>query len=140
MTCCPAQVDLLRLSVQEDLSCPGSLVLAVLSRLSCPGRLSWLSCPDCPAPRSCHETSCPPPRPYYPRAMFSPSCPVLVVLFCLSCPACRVLSALSGCPTLAVLCWLSCHRTVFHPVVVSRLFCLRCYFLAALSSPMSWLS
>jgi hypothetical protein len=93
------------LAVLFRLSCPSGDGLAVLSWLSlsclslsyfhCPGCLSWLLYPDCPALRS------------------SSDCPVLAVLSWLSSPGCPVLAVLSwlsypGCPFLAVLSWLSC--------------------------------
>ncbi len=137
---CPAQVDpSMSLSVQEDMSCPGCLVLAVLSRLSCPGCLSWLSCPDCPGPRSCHEISCPPPALSLRHVLTilpCPSCTVLAVLSCLSSPFCLVWLYYPGCLVLAILS----QYSIPVPVVFSRLFCLCCYFLAVLSSLMSWQS
>jgi hypothetical protein len=96
------------------LSCSGSLVLCFLS---------WMYCSDCLFWRSC------------------PGCPVLAIVFRLSCPGYRVLAVLSwpfcpGCPIPAVLCQLSCPSNLFHgspdTAVLALLSCPDCPLCSAL--------
>ncbi len=125
-------------------SCFGSLVLAVLSWSSCPDRavlavlsccmfclsrsahlvlawlavLLWLSCPVILFWQSCSVY----PVPILPiiLCLSSSHCPVLLGPFCLSHPACLVLSELSylGCPTRGVLSWPFCLCSDYRDLAV----------------------
>lgn len=136
-------------AVSPDLSrltCPCPPVQAILSRLPCPEcpftivlLLSWVSCPgfdvpvtlvltwfSCPAYLGCFvRGSCPVPA-VLPR-LFSPSCPVYVVMSWPSFPLFPVLDVPSRPCSPAFLSWLPCPGS---PVFLS---CTCCHALTILS-------
>jgi hypothetical protein len=136
---CPGRVFQGNLSVrlvktdQSRLCCPSRLVLDVLSRLSCHGRLKTVLLPPVLSVLSLLSSSGRPVLSFLSQ-LYYPDCPLW--LFFSGCPVPPILSQLS-CTVLAFLSLLSCAQhsclRLSCPPVQSLLLC--CHVLAVLSFP-----